>query len=57
MAWAWMYHILGALLRRFDLALHNTTELNVQMTRDNFIGQTDEGMNNVQVKVVKEYTY
>ncbi|KAE8153060.1 cytochrome P450 [Aspergillus avenaceus] len=55
MAWAWLYLVLGTLLRRFDLTLHETTEKNVEMTRDRFIGQTDPGMNNVQVKVLGEF--
>lgn len=52
-----MHMVLGTLLRRYDLALHETTEKNVEMTRDNFIGQTDEGMNMIQVKVLEEYAY
>ncbi|KAE8313107.1 cytochrome P450 [Aspergillus transmontanensis] len=52
MNWAWMYLLLGTLLRRYNLVLHETTERNVEMTRDNFIGQTDFGMNNIQVKVL-----
>ncbi|THC93438.1 hypothetical protein EYZ11_007097 [Aspergillus tanneri] len=52
---AWMNLVLGTLLRRYDLALHETTENNVEMTRDNFIGQTDSGVNNVYVKILKEY--
>ena len=55
MNWAWMYLLLGTLLRRYNLVLHDTTERNVEMTRDNFIGQTDFGMNNIQVKVLGEY--
>ncbi|KAE8391134.1 cytochrome P450 [Aspergillus alliaceus] len=55
MAWAWMHLLIGTLIRRFDLALHETTERNVEMTRDNFIGQTDRGYNRVQVKVAEEY--
>ncbi|KAK6824476.1 hypothetical protein RU639_005086 [Aspergillus parasiticus] len=54
MNWAWMYLLLGTLLRRYNLALHKTTERNVEMTWDNFIGQTDLGMNNIQVKVLGE---
>ncbi|KAI9157893.1 benzoate 4-monooxygenase cytochrome P450 [Paramyrothecium foliicola] len=48
LAWAWMYHVLAALFRRFDMVLYDTTEKNVDMARDNFIGQTQEGMNNVK---------
>lgn len=54
---AYMYVICGALLRKFDLALHDTTIRNVEMTRDNFIGQTDPGMNIVRVRALKEYLY
>jgi hypothetical protein len=53
----WMKLVLGTLLRRYNLALHDTTEKNVQMTRDNFIGQTERGMNNVYVKVLEEYSH
>lgn len=54
MAWVWLHIVLGTLLRRFELSLHETTERNVEMTRDNFIGQTDPGMNVIQVKVLKQ---
>ncbi|KAE8381597.1 benzoate 4-monooxygenase cytochrome P450 [Aspergillus bertholletiae] len=54
MNWAWMYLLLATLLRRYNLTLHETTEENVEMTRDNFIGQTDFGKNNIQVKVLAE---
>jgi hypothetical protein len=47
--------IIGTLLRIFDLGLHETTEKNVEMTRDNFIRQTDRGMYLVQVKVLEQY--
>ncbi|OJZ89330.1 hypothetical protein ASPFODRAFT_58058 [Aspergillus luchuensis CBS 106.47] len=43
MAWAWLYLVLGTLLRRFE------------MTRDKFLGQTERGKNRVQIKVVREY--
>ncbi|KAJ5755047.1 hypothetical protein N7533_004590 [Penicillium manginii] len=55
MNWSWMHHTIGNLVRRFDMVLHETTERNVQMVRDNFIGQTELGTHNVQVKVVEEY--
>jgi hypothetical protein len=57
MTWAWLYLVLGTLLQRFELDLHDTTERNVEMTRDCFIGQTDPGLNNVRVKVLREYQY
>ncbi|CAI7605748.1 unnamed protein product [Penicillium manginii] len=57
MASAWMYLVIGTLFRRFNLSLHDTTERNVEMTRDNFIGQTDRGMNVVQVKVLEKYSH
>ncbi|KAE8340490.1 hypothetical protein BDV24DRAFT_151855 [Aspergillus arachidicola] len=43
MNWAWMYLLLGTLLRRYNLVLHETTKRN-----------TDFGMNNIQVKVLGE---
>jgi hypothetical protein len=55
MNWSWMHHLISALLRRFDLTLHETTEENVRMVRDNFIGQTEPGLNDVQVRVLEEY--
>lgn len=57
LAWAWMHIVIATLIRRYDLVLHETTEKNVEMTRDNFIGQTDADMNMVQVKVVEEYDH
>lgn len=55
MNWSWMHHTLGNLVRRFDMVLHETTERNVHMVRDNFIGQTEPGINDVQVEVKEEY--
>ncbi|KAF9886516.1 hypothetical protein FE257_011423 [Aspergillus nanangensis] len=55
MNWSFMHIVIGTILRRFDLALYDTTEKNVEMTRDNFIGQTDPGMNVVQVRVLEQY--
>lgn len=55
MAWAWLYLVIGNILRRFDLVLYNTTRENVEMVQDNFSGQTADGMNMVQVKVLREY--
>ena len=46
-----MYYVLAAVFRRFNMILQDTTVKNVEMTRDNFIGQTDEGMNNVKVHI------
>lgn len=57
MAWVWLHVSLGTLLRRFELSLYETTERNVEMTRDNFIGQTDPDMNVVQVKVLEQHCY
>ncbi|CAI7578735.1 unnamed protein product [Penicillium pancosmium] len=57
MAWAMMHLVLGTLLRRYSLELYDTTERNVEMKRDNFIGQTGNGLNNIQVKVLEEYRY
>jgi hypothetical protein len=55
MNWSWSHYLIGCLVRRFDMALYETTELNVKMVRDNFIGQTGAGLNNVQVRVLKEH--
>ncbi|KAJ5923338.1 cytochrome P450 [Penicillium verhagenii] len=54
MAWAWLYLVIGTILRKYDLALYKTTRENVEMVRDNFSGQTAPGMNQVQVKVLSE---
>jgi hypothetical protein len=54
-AFGWMYYVLAALFRRFNMALHDTTDKNVEMKRDNFIGQTDEGMNNVKVLITEDF--
>jgi hypothetical protein len=50
-----MHHLISALLRQFNLTLHETTSKNVRMARDNFIGQTEPGLNDVQVRVLEEY--
>jgi hypothetical protein len=55
MTHSWLHLVLGTLLRRFEFTLYDTTEKNVEMTRDNFIGQTEPGMNVVQVKVLGEH--
>ncbi|PYH49237.1 cytochrome P450 [Aspergillus saccharolyticus JOP 1030-1] len=49
---AWMHLVLGTLFRRYELALHDTRRANVEMARDNFIGQTAAGKNNVFVRVL-----
>ncbi|KAE8381628.1 benzoate 4-monooxygenase cytochrome P450 [Aspergillus bertholletiae] len=51
---AWMHLVIGTLLRRYTLDLHDTTLENVEMTRDNFIGQTPIDKNNIYVKVSTE---
>ncbi|XRM37371.1 hypothetical protein ABZX51_000846 [Aspergillus tubingensis] len=56
MTWAWLYLVLGTLLRKFEMRLHNTTEENVEVTRDKFLAQTERGKNRVQIKVVREYS-
>ncbi|KAL5356850.1 cytochrome P450 [Aspergillus floccosus] len=56
MTWTWLYLVLGTLLRRFELNLYETSEKNVEMTRDLFIGQTNPGLNMIQVKVLGEYS-
>jgi hypothetical protein len=55
MAWAWLYLVLGTLLRKFEMKLHDTTEQNVETVRDKFLGQTERGLNRVQIKVLREY--
>ena len=55
MNWSWMHHTIGNLVRRFDMVLHETTERNVNMVRDNFIGQTEPGINDVRIKVIGEH--
>lgn len=50
-----MHHLISALVRRFDMALHETPERNVKKVRDDCIGQTEPRMNFVQVKVLEEY--
>ncbi|RAL13759.1 cytochrome P450 [Aspergillus homomorphus CBS 101889] len=52
---ALMYLVLGTLFRRYDLALFETTEENVRMVKDNFIGQTGLGLNNVRVRVLSRF--
>ncbi|KAK2879935.1 hypothetical protein FQN49_000747 [Arthroderma sp. PD_2] len=54
MAWAWCYLGLATILRRFELALFETTEENMTIVRDCFNGQTKPGYNNIQVKVLAE---
>ncbi|KAH7316957.1 cytochrome P450 [Stachybotrys elegans] len=54
LAWAWMYHVLAALFRRFEMKLYQTEERHAEMARDNFIGQTEAGMNNIKVTVLEE---
>ncbi|OJI85470.1 hypothetical protein ASPTUDRAFT_119373 [Aspergillus tubingensis CBS 134.48] len=56
MTWAWLYLVLGTLLRKFEMRLHNTTEENVEVTRDKFLAQTERGKNRVQIKVVREHS-
>lgn len=56
MAWAWLYMVLGTLLRRFEMRLYDTTERNVTPVRDKFLWQTEPGLNRVQIKVLREYS-
>lgn len=53
MAWAWLYLIVGSILRRFDLVLYETTEENVEATQDYFNGRPSTGLNLIRVKVFK----
>ncbi|KAI9038140.1 cytochrome P450 [Aspergillus affinis] len=55
MTWVWMYLVLGTLVRKFEMTLYDTTERNLEMVRDKFIGQTKPGLNRIQVKVLGEY--
>ncbi|GLA36171.1 hypothetical protein AnigIFM63309_002085 [Aspergillus niger] len=56
MCWAWLYLVLGTLLRKFEMRLYDTTERNLEVVRDKFLGQTRRGMNRIQIKVLREYT-
>ncbi|OQE21558.1 hypothetical protein PENFLA_c014G03393 [Penicillium flavigenum] len=55
MTYSWMYAIIGTLVRRFQLELHETDEKNVRIVRDCFNGQTVPGLNLINVKVAKEF--
>ncbi|KAF3491771.1 benzoate 4-monooxygenase cytochrome P450 [Arthroderma uncinatum] len=56
MAYAWCYLGIATILRRFMLSLFETTEENMTIVRDCFNGQTKPGYNNIQVKVLAEFT-
>ncbi|KAI9930243.1 hypothetical protein ASPWEDRAFT_733106 [Aspergillus wentii DTO 134E9] len=51
MTYSWLNLALATILRRFELALFETTDRNVEIVRDCFNGQTVPGLNNVKVKV------
>ncbi|KAJ5282252.1 hypothetical protein N7497_012066 [Penicillium chrysogenum] len=55
MTYSWMYAIIGTLIRRFQLELHETDEKNVRIVRDCFNGQTVRGLNLINVKVAREF--
>ncbi|GKZ27267.1 hypothetical protein AbraCBS73388_004042 [Aspergillus brasiliensis] len=55
MTWAWLYLVLGTLLRKFEMRLYDTTERNIEVVRDKFLAQTERGMNRIQIKVLGEY--
>jgi hypothetical protein len=55
MAWSWLYAVIGTVVRKFQLELHETDEKNVRIVRDCFNGQTVPGLNVINVKVVKEF--
>ncbi|OJJ75883.1 hypothetical protein ASPBRDRAFT_51587 [Aspergillus brasiliensis CBS 101740] len=55
MTWAWLYLVLGTLLRKFEMRLCDTTERNIEVVRDKFLAQTGRGMNRIQIKVLGEY--
>ncbi|KAJ5091017.1 hypothetical protein N7532_009701 [Penicillium argentinense] len=57
MNWSWMHHLISALVRRFDLALHETMERNVSMVRNNCIGQPEPGINEVKVNVLGKHSH
>ncbi|OQD65972.1 hypothetical protein PENPOL_c005G02032 [Penicillium polonicum] len=55
MTYSWLYTVIGTVVRKFELELHETDEKNVHIVRDCFNGQTAPGLNVINVKVVKEF--
>ncbi|CAG8899639.1 unnamed protein product [Penicillium egyptiacum] len=55
MTYSWLYAVIGTLVRKFQLELHETDENNVRIVRDCFNGQTVPGLNLINVKVTKEF--
>ncbi|KAJ5360336.1 hypothetical protein N7517_009527 [Penicillium concentricum] len=56
MTYSWLYAVIGTVVRKFQLELHETDEKNVDIVRDCFNGQTVPGLNVLNVKVAKEFT-
>lgn len=55
MTYSWLYSVIGTVIRKFQLKLHETDEKNVHIVRDCFNGQTAPGLNVINVKVAKEF--
>ncbi|CAI7667573.1 unnamed protein product [Penicillium viridicatum] len=55
MTYSWLYTVIGTVVRKFELELHETDEKNVHIVRDCFNGQTAPGLNVINVKVAKEF--
>ncbi|KAJ5165086.1 uncharacterized protein N7500_006916 [Penicillium coprophilum] len=54
MAYAWLHAVVGTVVRKFELELHETDESNIEIVRDCFNGGTVPGHNKIKVKVTKE---
>ncbi|KAI2700473.1 hypothetical protein CBS147332_8084 [Penicillium roqueforti] len=55
MAYSWLYAVIGTVVRKFQLELHETDEKNIHIVRDCFNGQTVPGLNLINVTVAKEF--
>ncbi|KGO36084.1 Cytochrome P450 [Penicillium expansum] len=55
MTYSWLYAVIGTVVRKFQLELHETDEKSVEISRDCFNGQTVPGLNLINVKVTKEF--
>lgn len=56
MTYSWLYAVIGTVVRKFQLELHETDDKNVEIVRDCFNGQTVPGINVINVKVAKEFS-
>ncbi|KAL3420294.1 benzoate 4-monooxygenase cytochrome p450 [Phlyctema vagabunda] len=54
LAWAELYLAAAIVFRKFDLELYETTNKDVEMVRDCFVGQPWKGSQGIRVKVVGE---